>query len=50
MMDDVMKFLTSTRTMIDTVFELWYDEVYKLANKVGATESVPRIMILQKHT
>ena len=32
MIDDVMKFLALTRTMIDTV---WYDEVLKLANELG---------------
>ena len=48
MIDDVMEPLASTRTRIDTVFELWYDEVLKLANEVGATESVPRLTTLQR--
>ena len=49
MIDDVMESLASTRTTIDTVFELWYDEVLKLANEVGATESVPRLTALQRN-
>ena len=50
MIDDVMESLASKRTTIDTVFELWYDEVLKLANEVGATESVPRLTALQKNS
>ena len=49
MIDDVMESLASTRTTIGTVFELWYDEVLKLANEVGATESVPRLTALQRN-
>ena len=49
MIDDVMKSLESTRTMIDSVFESWYDEVLKLANEAGATESVPRLITLQRN-
>ena len=49
MIDDVMKSLESTRTTIDTVFESWYDEVLKLANEAGATESVPRLTTLQRN-
>ena len=39
--DEVMKTLESTRKTIDTGFAAWYDEIVKLANEVGATESVP---------
>ena len=46
MIDDVME---SLRTTIDTVSKLWYDEVLKWANKVGATESVPRLTALQRN-
>ena len=39
-------------TTIDTCFAAWYDhydEIVKLANEVGATESVPRITTLQRN-
>ena len=49
MIDDVMESLASTRTTIDTVIELWYDEVLKWADEVGATESVPRLTALQRN-
>ncbi|KAL5514919.1 hypothetical protein EMCRGX_G000003 [Ephydatia muelleri] len=47
--DEVMKTLESTRKTIDTGFAAWYDEILKLANEVGATESVPRITTLQRN-
>ena len=47
--DEVMKTLESTRKTIDTGFAAWYDEIVKLANEVGATESVPRITTLQRN-
>ena len=43
----------STTKTIDTCFAAWYDhydEIVKLANEVGATESVPRITTLQSNT
>ena len=49
MIDDVMESLASTRTMTNTVFESWYDEVLKMANEVGATESVPRLTTQQRN-
>ena len=42
----------STTKTIDTCFAAWYDhydEIVKLANEVGATESVPRITTLQRN-
>ena len=45
--DEVMKTLESTRKTIDTGFAAWYDEIVKLENEVGATESVPQITTLQ---
>ena len=47
--DEVMKTLESTRKTIDTGFAAWYDEIVKLANEVGATESVPRKTTLQRN-
>ena len=49
MIDDVMESLALTRTTINRVFESWYDEVLKLANEVGAAESVPQLTTLQRN-
>ena len=49
MVSSVIENVTSIRTNIDSTFISWYEEILKLANTIGATESVPRKTSLQRN-
>ena len=42
MVDVVIDRVKAIQSTTDTTFSSWYDEILKLAEKIGATESVPR--------
>lgn len=49
MVNSVTENLCKIRRDIDAFFPSWYDEILKLADTIGATESVPRKTNLQKN-
>ena len=49
MVDTVIDRVKAIRSTIDTTFCQWYDEVLKLAEKIGTTENVPRKTSIQRN-
>ena len=49
MVSNVIERVKSIRTNIDSSFVSWYGEILKLADTIGATESVPRKTSLQRN-
>ena len=49
MVDTVIDRVKAIRSTIDTTHSSWYDEILQLAEKIGATESIPRKTSLQRN-
>ena len=49
MVDTVIDRVKAIRSTIDTTFSSWYDEILKLAEKIGVTENVPRKTSIQRN-
>ena len=49
MVDAVINRVKAIRSVIDTTFSSWYKEILQLAEKIGATETVPRKTSIQRN-
>ena len=47
--DTVIGSMKTIRGMIDTTFSAWYEEILKMAEKIGVTENVPRKTSIQRN-
>ena len=49
MVDTVIGSMKTIRGTIDTTFSAWYEEILKMAEKIGVTENVPRKTSIQRN-